>query len=112
MKLPEYALESLALLARIKNTATMINSYVTKFHANGLLQAKESSVATQVIRMVGESPIPRRVQAMYLMNASLIDGTNFEPNIAQLERRMKTLNRICMQMQELHAMFTKEGKLK
>ena len=112
MKIEEYALEATALLSRIKNTATMINSYVGKFHHTGLLQAEESSLATSVIRMVDESPIPRRLQAMYSVNPETIDTSQFEATIAQLERRLKTLNRICMQFQDLHAMFVKEGKLK
>jgi hypothetical protein len=112
MKLPEYALESTALLDRIKNTATMINSYVTKFHTEGLLLAKQSSVADAAIKFVNDSPIPAAIRLMNIMPQEMIDDSNFELTVQSLERRLTTLNRICMQMQELHAMFVNQGKLK
>lgn len=112
MKVAEYCRDVLTLLGRIKNTATMINSYVAKFHHHNLLLAKDSPVATAAIRLVNESEIPDQVQAMFWVDSESIDTSKFPDKIEELERRLKTLNRICMQYQELHAMFVKQGKIK
>lgn len=112
MKFEEYALEVTALLSRIKNTATMVNAYVSKIHAAGLLVATDSLIATTAIKMVDQSMIPSQVRAMFLVDVNSIDTRAFGTTIGGLECRLKVLNRICMQFQELHAFFVKEGKLK
>lgn len=112
MKLAEYALESVALLGRIKNTATMINSYIAKFHSSGLLLMQSSPLANTAIDFVNVCPIPASISLMNIMPQDLIDESKFQLTIESLERKLSALNRISYQYQELHALFVAQGKLK
>lgn len=108
MTLAEYRLEIYSLMQRIKMTAEMINSYMKKFHECGLLQASSSAVANASIELALKFDVADKADPTFWYNEDHVKKSKLKLGIdplQHLERKLKILQRISMQMQEINTYY-------
>lgn len=108
MTLAEYRLEIYSLMQRIKMTAEMINSYMAKFHESGLLQVSSSAVADAAIELALKFDEADKADPTFWYDEERVKTSTLKLGIdplQQLERKLKILQRISMQMQEINAHY-------
>ena len=109
MTLAEYRLEIYSLMQRIKMTAEMINSYMAKFHESGLLQVSSSAVADAAIELALKFDEADKADPTFWydeerVKTSTLLKLGIDP-LQHLARKLKILQRISMQMQEINAHY-------
>lgn len=113
MTLAEYRLEIYSLMQRIKMTAEMINSYMAKFHESGLLQVSSSAVANAAIELALKFDEADKADPTFWydeerVKTSTLLKLGIDP-LQMLERKLKILQRISMQMQEINVYCHEKG---
>ena len=113
MTLAEYRLEIYSLMQRIKMTAEMINSYMAKFHESGLLQVSSSAVANAAIELALKFDEADKADPTFWydeerVKTSTLLKLGIDP-LQMLERKLKILQRISMQMQEINVYYYEMG---
>lgn len=113
MTLAEYRLEIYSLMQRIKMTAEMINSYMAKFHESGLLQVSSSAVADAAIELALKFDEADKADPTFWydeerVKTSTLLKLGIDP-LQHLERKLKILQRISMQMQENNVYYHEMG---
>lgn len=105
MTLAEYRLEIHSLMQRIKMTAEMINSYMSKFHELGVLEVSSSAVANAAIELAKKFYVADQADPTFWYDEERVKNSTLKIGIdplQHLERKLKTLQRISMQMQEIN----------
>lgn len=112
MTLAEYRLEIYSLMQRIKMTAEMINSYMAKFHESDLLHVSSSAVANAAIELALKFDEADKADPTFWYNEEHVKKSTLKLGIdplEQLERKLKILQRISMQMQEINVYCHEKG---
>lgn len=115
MTIAEYRLEIYSLMQRIKMTAEMVNSYMSKFHDIGLLQSSSSGVANACIELARKFSAAEQADPTFWYNEEHVKASTLKLGIdplQHLERKLKTLQRISMQMQEINTCCVRDGESK
>ena len=94
-------------------TAEMINSYMSKFNDLGILEASSSSVANTAIELsekfyVADQADPTFWYDEERVKTSTLLKLGIDP-LQHLERKLKTLQRISLQMQEINVYCHEKG---